>query len=403
VALSLSVLELLLPSADPPSPETVAAQIEPFAARVESRSPPRLGPWEQAWRSPEGDGHLLTLRPYRPRETEIRLLLSSMTGAEKRRTRSTRWSLLLTTSLDVSDPLSAYGRQARFASIAAPDAIAVHDVASGRVCPGEHLQALAAWATPPPATELYQIHAVYPPDPGKGWWLHTHGLQRTGLPDVEMLRVPPDLSEAAADVIHAFVRGNLGRDPGLRGEADGLFLGHRVAWIPARRAAASMTTSEIGRLADRFADGGHDGRRIVLVEAPGSDSEWRPPLALLRDFLANRAIARVGEAESDRAARLARERWPVFARLFSEHGRDGGWTFDACLWAPTRSGTREYLWWQVLEVSADRLRCRLITPPLDVDGLAAEAESWRDLDTLADWVVHAPTRSVRPETVRVPA
>jgi hypothetical protein len=215
-----------------------------------------------------------------------------------------------------------------------------------------------------------------------------------------MMRVPASFADAAAEIIHAFVRAHLGRDLPLTGRTGASFGGHGLAWMPVTEAAADLGASEIGRIADRLGDD-HCGRRIALVESGGGGS-WRPPLALLRDFRANRGIVRYPVEESERAASLARERWSVFARLHAEHRGESGWKFDVCSWIRAGPLGREYLWWEVLRIEPDRVLGRLLTPAASARRWQAGAESWREFASIADWTVTTPTRTVRPDTVHVP-
>jgi hypothetical protein len=418
----LSVLLPILPGGEPPSAEEAAARLQPFyravpaadgAESADGADGPGVGEdgeggeggdrtkarWAQGWRSPEGDEHLVSLGPFDPGWVEVPLAVARLSEPQARAARRARWALWCTTRLDAGDPLAAYARQLRFAAIAAPDAVAVHDHASQRTQSADRLRAVSSWATPPPPTELYAVHAVSPRSRWGTAWVHTHGLARCGMPDVELLRVPTHLAEAARDLLAAFVRARLGTPVALRGFSDDLVLGHRVEWLPSEEAVRRMTPRELGGRGDRRRAPSHAGRRIAIVAADRPDRPPDPPLDLLEAFDEATAVVRVRPSESERAARLARERWPVFERLFGVHGDDDDWSFVVSVPLPTASGGSEHLWWLVERIRDGRLLCRVRNEVIDVPGLATDDLRWHDVSAVDDWVVYAPRHDVTPATV----
>jgi hypothetical protein len=400
----LSLLLAVLPGERPPTEAEASARLSPFYRYVPgSGAPERSGGWSQGWCSPEGDEHLLSLGAFEAAWVDMPLRIARLAEATTAAVEAARWALWCTTRLDGRQPLSAYARQLRFASIAAPDAVAIHD--SGKLClhDAARLRAVASWATPPPPSELFQVHVVSPPRRSGKLWVHTHGLERAGIPDVEVLLVPLHLGEPAYDLVSAFVRARLGTRVPLRGSTDDLVLGHRIFWVPLEEALERMRPGDLGGLADRPRFSSHTGRRIVIVADPRPDRPPQPPLDVLRAFEDASAVVRVRPCESERAARLARERWPVFEALFASHGCDREWSFAVCVPQTTASGGSEFLWWIVEEVRPGRVRCRVRNEVLDVPGLETGDERWHDVSCLEDWVVYAPDKDVTPATVAVPA
>jgi hypothetical protein len=410
----LSVMLAVLPGGRAPTREEASARLSPYYAFVPGPDDPE-GPgkregepddapeWRQGWRGPEGDEHLLSVGAFEAAWIDVPLRVARLGRGPAAAVRKARWALWCTTRLDARDPLAAFARQLRFVSIAAPDAVVVHDFAKQVVCDPARLRALSSWATPPPPTELFQVHAVSPPRRAQKGWVHTHGLERAGMPDVEVLLVPLDLARPAFDLVSAFVRARLGTRVPVRGSTDDLVLGHRVSWLPYEEAIARLPAGEIGGRDDRRIAPSHAGRRIVLVDDPREGRPPLPPLDVLLAFEDASAVVRVRPSESERAARLARERWPVFQGLFASHGDDLRWSFAVCVPEPTAAGGHEFLWWIVEEVRGTSVRCRVRNEVLDVPGLSTGDERWHDVSRLEDWVVYAPKKDVTPATTALPA
>jgi hypothetical protein len=219
-----------------------------------------------------------------------------------------------------------------------------------------------------------------------------------------VLRVPHELVSAASMMVRAFVRAHLGRALPLTGRCHDVFFGRAVAWVPALEVAAALGPRLPGNLAERGGSLGHDGRRVALVEAGRSGPPWRPPLGLLRAFDRGEAHARVPEQESERAARLARERWDVFRTLFAKHGRESAWQFVVCAAQELRGGGTDRLWWVVEEVRGGRVRAQLVSEPFaTVTRVQQGVRRWLAVGELVDWAVHTPEVVVDPSSVRLPA
>ena len=399
----------------PPRAAEVRARLEPFAAYVPpasgepqgvlpdapSRSAAAEGAtrWPLGWRGPEGDRTLVGVEPAAFRDMPMVVVISSLSDEAKRRTFDASLGAL---PRDGSSTPKTRSRRScgSCGSRRSPVRTRSRSTTTSRAgcSPREHVRAVGSWETPPPATELYVIHAVHPDARRGRWWLHTHGLQRAGLPDVEVVGVPPCLAQAGGDLVNAFVRANLGRSLPIRGSSSRLFLDHPVAWVPVAEAVASLGPLDAGLPKDRGGPGSHDGRRIALVAPGDRGGVRRAPVALLRAHRAGRTCVSVPDAESQRCGRLARERWPVFARLFAEHGRDAEWLFKTCLAIPAGDDF-EFLWWTVEHVAPDGFRARLETRPLAARGHAPGDVAWHPLERVGDWVVHGPTRSFHPGTV----
>jgi hypothetical protein len=314
-----------------------------------------------------------------------------------------RYGLFFSTRFDPAAPLAAFGRQAKVLAIAAPDALAVHDAATQGMDSGDRFRAIASWSTPPHPKELYDVHAVWAPGNVGRSWVHTHGLERCGIPDIDLLRVPDDLVVSAWDLIGAFVRARLGTKVPLRDFDDDLVSGHRVSWVPAGEAARKVHRPDIGGVKCRRQAPSHARDRIVIVEDPTLEEGAGPPLDLLRLFEDGDPLVYVHPAEVERAARLARERWGVFEGLLARHGDDDGWSFRVCVALRTCASGRESMWWEVETVKDGRLRARLEVDPVGVHDLRRGDFRWHDLSDVADWAVHSPEHEISPGTYPVPA
>lgn len=91
--------------------------------------------------------------------------------------------------LDLNAPQQDTMIQLAVLDAVAGECYAVVDEISSVFFGGTWLAEMAISYTPPNPEVNYIIHAVSPENPEEGYWLHTHGLLKYGLPELEILQV----------------------------------------------------------------------------------------------------------------------------------------------------------------------------------------------------------------------
>lgn len=306
--------------------------------------------------------------------------------------RKARWLIGVETFLDPEAPQEAFHNQIKILCAACvPGLCAVYDDNAVVIRPGTQLVDLASSTVPPRASLLYAVHAVAGYG---GTWLHTHGLNRTGAPELDMVGLPGDNLPEGYELIDAAVDALLGgARPDPQGRmAVGQDLDLRLLSLPdaMKRVDRRMIGGPEDRV-DDFAD--HGGNRLVIFDRDRDG----PPLAVLSRLTCNGVLFK-SQAETRRLSALSRERWGTFGQLFVIHHGDA-WRFHVKLACPRRGsgGMLEHLWFEVLELEPDKVKGRLISDPLDVPGLHAGDESWHSLDHLTDWIIITPDGPYDPE------
>jgi hypothetical protein len=397
----LASVSLVLPGSGPPDPDRLSARLDPLLDRFEvsGREQTRCR-FLLGWRTPEGEEFLAAPVPRDGEPERCELAASPLTADEREAVVRAPWEISCAMALDPADPLASWARLLRYALFAVPDALAVVDDDTGFWRRVERVAAIAGWKTPPPVDDILGVHGVSGSSGYPGTWFHTHGLQRAGLPDLELLAVPPEFRKAAHSLLTDFARAILGTKVAPSGVSSSIFPGHRIAWVPVRVAAARLPPADAGALENRM--GGHLDRRIALV-APGGTAgrPFRLPIALLRSYVDRDPPVVLPALETERAASLARERWDHFTRLFDRRGSEPGWRFRALLAAGAADSHPPHWTW-VQEVRGDLLRVRHDLP--DCPACAAESRptDWFGLAEVADWRIDTPTSTLHPGVPTLP-
>jgi Protein of unknown function (DUF4026) C-terminal len=307
-----------------------------------------------------------------------------------------RWWLGVEATLDPRLPLDSYQHQLRRCLELCPELPAVFDASSTSFRSGAQVRRLVDSPVAPRAMELFMVHAIASDD-DETCWLHTHGLQRGDMFDLEMLAVPRELFRAAGALIHDFVGQFLGRSLPPPLERVPLGLDVEVGWRPLEDVLPHLAPGTLGGVDDR--DEQHRGWRAVLID-PACSSQDPLDSVPLQALGPGDKVSYLSAAETQRRAALARARWPQFGMLFATHKADQDWSFQIKLAYPIdgQEQSREHLWFQVLAVVPDRVQARLLSSPRAV-ALTEGDEGWHDLERLSDWSVQSPHGPIGPGNV----
>ena len=239
-----------------------------------------------------------------------------LTGDERDAIGGSRWTLGVSLQFGQA-PLRDLHRQMKILSAAAPQALlVVEDLGAGSWA-GELVREMAASAAPPSPMSLYSIHAVTAERGAGPVWLHTHGLLRCGIVELEMLDVPGEHESVLGELMNAVAP--MLMETGLP-EAGKPFVvggGISLVWLPWQEAIHLCPPRSPGGIDDR--DECHARPSGVLM-APKSGllrKRYRPPSRHVRRLLGD-PILYVSNMETDRMSLLATKRLGEFLELFDE-------------------------------------------------------------------------------------
>ncbi|MCC6466374.1 MAG: hypothetical protein IT463_13630 [Planctomycetes bacterium] len=329
---------------------------------------------------------------------------------EFEQTRGCRWVVFIETLYDDDhDPNEAYHRHLRVAEAAGEGlASACFDVQSLCFRSLTTLHELARCEVPPAPEQLFQVHVVG--DENGPAWLHTHGLRRFDLPDLELLQVPRERTDDAhtalcwltAYILHDYIP-SAGCDV-----AFGVNIETRLKPLPA--AADQLPADTPGTGADRDAD--HGGWRLALTDLAPAETSLCP--TLLQQVQGD-PIFWLSTEENDRRARLARARFGLAAAAFlstqfeERHlavkigvpADSEGTNHQALLAAGEvpEGLNREHMWFTVLALRGKFVRGRLDNTPVYATYLAEGGEYDLPLSLLSGFTLRVDSQSYDPATI----
>lgn len=331
-----------------------------------------------------------------------------------------RWIVGAETLLGTDDPLSCHTFLMQCLAAGLPDVPAILDANTTLWHGREELETIFLnEQVEPPADGLWIIHAVgresAEREQDQVVWLHTHGLWRCGLPELEMLEVPRSHVDLAATLLNEIASLMFDYPPPPPGEPFEIGAGVSVTLQPWEVFTKTMDAQLPGGMHDRQGEhnGVHTGVRAVVC-----DTEQRGQFA--RAWIwPERAIEAMSRDEvtlyrtrraTERQAKLARARWDQFATAYSSAHRaliddrdepqaifliKAGFQYDGA----EHENDREHLWFEVRGFHNGGADAVLVNQPQNIARLQrGDAERIKP-EQVSDWQVQTPRGIFGPDDI----
>jgi hypothetical protein len=395
----VSVVFAFWPDRDPPIEEEIRLALDaafPGTAVLDELDPEEGIVFGSVYRLPEHESDFVIWVQDRSFLPDLFIEDAISDPGEMAAAAATRWLIGVETVLNPRHALADFQTQLKVAEGASvAGMLALYDDNALVVRPVQQVRQLARSGIPPRPATLYAIHEL---EGNNGIWLHTHGLTRLGLPEIELLGLNPSDVQEGYDLIDAVVDVLFG---GGEPDPDGtVTVGEEleVRLMPLEDALRVLPPEVLlSRTEHEVDDEDHQGPRIVILDHDRNDTPYDVVQRMRND-----AVLFKSRDETDRQRRLAIERFGIFGQLFAIRRRDG-WRFHAKL-GFDREGdprVREHLWFEVRELKPGHLRGVCLNEPVGGLPIHEGDEGWFKLDQLTDWIVVAPEGNYDPEAAAV--
>lgn len=302
-----------------------------------------------------------------------------------------KWVLGFETVLDPADPLLAWAGLAGVAMAAFP-LPALLDVNASVWHPRDALERTLSDPVEPSADMLWTVQVIAVAE-GSPVWVHTHGLVRCGLPELEMLAVPAPLAETAAamlgDVAARLLEETL-PDPGESLEVGPELSVRMIPWESVQaRCPEGMPGANAG---DRGES--EPVPRAVLV---GPEADSTCPLAVLQRLDAGGIVYRAARTTKRNEA-LARATWSVLHAAASLAPMDACAAIAQAVSGAAGAVDREHHWYSVQGVTeADDGEAIVVEPIAELSESPAQRRAVLRAEEVTDWCVMVEGRRFGPD------
>ncbi len=317
------------------------------------------------------------------------------------------------------DPQKAYHLQLKLVYAMAPAMIALFDESAERLLNRRWVELAAASRVLPSPDSLYTVQAV---SDETEVWLHTHGLCRCGLHELEILGSNRDEYGTHGSLITNYACRLLDREKA--GEVDddheegvnkevleiGRFYDGEPILVSSRKWTEGLRyypETILGGLDDRRES--HNSKTNIIFLYGSEEDRKEDRLRRPSEFtekIENNPIFFVSNEETERMSSLARERFPYVVKMLREKQEErqdivillklGLATVDSE--GKPDQENREHIWFEALSMEGDCFRARLTQEPYNIPNLHEGDEGVYSLESVSDWRIHTEDHSIAPET-----
>ena len=223
-------------------------------------------------------------------------------------------------------------------------------------------------------------------DEGGEVWLHTHGLNRCGLYELEILKSDKENYNNHYYLISALASHLLDKDDRTSEPGVGVYIGMLNDRLPIVATYVSWTKA-LDEYRSLVLGSEDDEKKGRLRKVSEYDSMWgENPLF----FISTR--------ETNRMSALARERFGL-VKYMAKKDEDSillkiGLKTDSA----EQADDREHIWFKLLEFDGERFKGQLIQEPYDVSHMHEGDEGWFTVEDVTDWIIYLEEFSVAPDT-----
>lgn len=315
----------------------------------------------------------------------------------------------LTIEMEFSDKiLESYHLQLKIIDTIFPDTIGVLDFSAEKIISGAWVGLAAKCNTPPAPRYLFTTQAVYASD--EDVWLHTHGLNRCGLMELEILGSTKETAQRHCQVIES-VAARLLDDPEIFQEQGAIYVAKLsnnqplvATWIPWQEAMDTIEEETVGGPQDRTEESGHGGYTgcLFVFDSPESMDEGRiSHISIYDELLEDNPMYMMTNSETDRMRSLAMERVGYMREGF-EKGAQAvlikvGLTIDEEY--RTETNMKEHIWFELKSVEETSFTAELTQEPYMVSGIHAGDVGTYSYDEITDWIVFTESDRITPDEV----
>ncbi len=328
-----------------------------------------------------------------------------ITGYCENMNHNSKWCIGLSTKFQDS-PLTDFHRQIKVLIQIAPETLFIMDLSACKNFPSEWANQTALSKIPPPPDSLYTIHCAVDSEDSEvsnnSIWLHTHGLNRCNLIEIEALDITEESAVNVANLIKTIAGFML--ENGVPPKKKIFHIDHRlsITWLPWKTGIKKFPSSIPG--SKKYRDDLHNFRTGILFAVkkyyvfPKYEN-----LNKLNGLLSENPIVHISTNETDRMKSLAFERLEDFINIFTVYKEKKEWEFLIKLGYQadnTNDETgNEHLWFQIHNYSMDEVEATLLNEPYNI---AAMYEGQRDIhkiDNLTNWFISTPHGNYNPDSV----
>ena len=298
------------------------------------------------------------------------------------------------------DARDSYILQLKLLHAIMPDALAYEDESAEKYMNKRWVELVVNSKYPCEFDSLYSVQAIIAND--DDIWLHTHGLARCNIAELEILNAKTDTYNSYYSIISTLANRVL--EDTYDKEKDYCYIGQcdedlpivvrKVIWT---RGILKYEQDILGTEKDRETGHNSETELIFLL----GDDEKLYKLSEIDEALKDNPILFISNSETQRMSDVAIERFSYVRNIMALN--DENYAVIVKMGIKTDNGdsydNKEHIWFELENIAGDTLDLTLTQEPYDIKDLHQGDRGKYLLADLTNWVIYTPNGTVTPESV----
>lgn len=301
------------------------------------------------------------------------------------------------------DSKLSYHLQLKLAAAMVPDMLAIVDESAEKIVNARWVQLAAESTVLPGPSALFTVQAVAGDD--NQVWLHTHGLTRCGLYELEVVGSDSEHYNDHYNILSNLALRMIDKDEKSPQPGEGYWMGWFENNVPIVATYVSWTKGLKEYPRDIL--GGIDDRReshnthsaLVFLYASEEDEKngvFRK-VNEADEMMAGNPLFFISDTETRRMSDLARERFGL-VRYMATKGTPVLIKVGLETDSSQQKDNREHIWVELLEINGDHIKGKLTQEPYDIAALHEGDEIDFTPGEVTDWRIYLQDYPVEPDT-----
>lgn len=296
----------------------------------------------------------------------------------------------------------SYHLQLKLAVALVPDLIGIMDESAEKMLPAKWVKMAAASKILPGSNNLFTVQAVASKD--KKVWLHTHGLNRCGITELEILESDEKNYQNHYNLLNTYAMYLVDKKEVFNPRDNGAHIGYLIDNTPIVVTCISWTKGileyqnlDLGNIRDR--ENGHNSQTSVVFLYRSEEDEKNHVLSkvsIYDNLWGENPIFFISDDETCRMKALAQERYDYIEKAFKDKENVNHILIKIGL--PLKEeGEFEHIWFELLEIKNNRFKARLTQEPYDIENMHTNDEACFTKEDITDWTIYTKEYTISPE------
>ena len=304
-----------------------------------------------------------------------------------------------------NNPNKEFQLQLKLALAMVPDLIGLIDESAEKLLPAKWVKLNATSKVEISTNDLYTIQAIYD---NKEVWLHTHGLNRFGITELEILDSNKENYNNHYHLINTYASFLIDNKDNINNPREtSSYIGVLADKTPIVMTCVSWTKAlnfykkiNLGNIKDRIDS--HNGKTSVIFIYKNKNDEKNKKIKKINEYnnlLGKNPVFFISNKETNRMKELARERFNYV--IEQSQNKDNKIIIKIGLPVPKEYGSLEHIWFELLEVKDNKFKAKLTQEPYNVENIHEGDIGWYTKDDVTDWIIYTKEYKITPKNVYI--